>query len=92
MKIKKISFTAMWLILFFSLMAMNAFAQTTAFSYQGRLTDMGSPANGDYILQFKLFNAGGTQVGATIPDVAVTVNQGVDSIVLEAINIPCLRH
>lgn len=55
------------------------FAQTTAFSYQGRLTDAGSPANGNYILQFKLFDAasGGTQIGATISDVAVTVNQGV---------------
>src|SRR5258706_351256 len=29
-----------------------AFAQSTAFTYQGRLTDNGSPANGNYDLQF----------------------------------------
>jgi hypothetical protein len=57
----------------------DAFAQTTAFNYQGRLTDAGSPANGNYQMQFKLFDAlsGGSQIGATISDVAVTVAQGV---------------
>jgi len=34
-----------------------AFAQTTAFTYQGRLTDGGTPANGTYDLQFKLYDA-----------------------------------
>ncbi len=38
---------ALWLLL-----ACAAFAQTTAFTYQGRLTDGGSPANGSYDLQF----------------------------------------
>ena len=43
-------------------------AQTTSFSYQGKLDDGGSPANGAYDLQFKLFDAlsGGAQVGSTI--------------------------
>jgi hypothetical protein len=31
-------------------------AQTTAFTYQGKLTDAGNPANGNYDLQFKLFD------------------------------------
>ena len=54
-------------------------AQTTAFNYQGRLTEAGSPANGSYQLQFKLYDAasGGTKIGATVPDVAVTAAQGV---------------
>jgi hypothetical protein len=53
-------------------------AQTTAFTFQGRLTEAGSPATGNYILQFKLFDAlsDGTQIGATIADVTVTATNG----------------
>ncbi|HXI88842.1 MAG TPA: hypothetical protein VNO24_02395 [Blastocatellia bacterium] len=51
-------------------------AQSTPFTYQGRLTDGGSPATGAYDLQFKLYDAlsGGTQIGTTttIEDVAVS--------------------
>jgi hypothetical protein len=38
-------------------------AQTTSFTYQGRLTDGGTPANGAYEIQFTLWDsmAGGTQ-------------------------------
>ena len=32
-------------------------AQTTAFTYQGKLTDAGNPANGNYDLQFQLFDS-----------------------------------
>ena len=45
-------------------------AQTTSFTYQGRLTDAGNPANGNYDLQFKLFDTvtvgTGVQQGATL--------------------------
>lgn len=45
--------------------ASGGMAQTTAFTYQGKLTDSGTPASGTYDMQFKLFdnpNAGqGTQ-------------------------------
>jgi hypothetical protein len=53
-------------------------AQTTAFNYQGRLTDGGNPANGSFQMQFKLFDSlgGATQIGTTIGDVPVTVAQG----------------
>src|SRR6185369_16358988 len=51
-------------------------AQTTSFTYQGRLSDGGLPANGVYDLQFKLFDAasGGAQQGGTVlrDDVSVT--------------------
>lgn len=54
--------------------------QTTAFTYQGKLSDSGSPASGSYDLQFTLWdaNTGGTQqpqpspVTVTLPSVAVT--------------------
>src|SRR6266850_1562032 len=41
-------------------------AQTPAFTYQGRLTDAGAAANGQYDLEFKLFSSAGAQVGATL--------------------------
>lgn len=42
--------------------------QSTAFTYQGRLSANGQPADGNYDLAFRLFDAaeGGTQVGNTI--------------------------
>ena len=42
----------------------RALAQTTAFTYQGRLTDGGTPANGNYDLQFALWDSssGGSQM------------------------------
>src|ERR1044072_7217183 len=43
-----------------------AFAQTTTFTYQGRLLDAGNLANGLYDLQFQLFNDTDTQQGATL--------------------------
>jgi hypothetical protein len=38
------------------LCAQAALVQTTVFTYQGKLTDAGNPANGNYDLQFKLFD------------------------------------
>jgi hypothetical protein len=48
-------------------------AQGNAFTYQGRLNDSGSRANGIYDLQFTLFDAAtsGNQVGPTVTDLAV---------------------
>ena len=40
------------LLLLFTLCAVTALAQTTSFTYQGRLTDGGTAANGNYDLQF----------------------------------------
>ena len=46
----------------------TAFGQTTAFTFQGKLTDASLPANGPYDLVFKLFDSaeGGTQIGTDI--------------------------
>lgn len=54
-------------------------AQSTGFSYQGRLNSGGNPASGTYEMQFRLFDAvkGGAQIGATFTDANVAVVNGV---------------
>ena len=61
-----------------------AFAQTTIFTYQGKLTDNGTPQS-IYEMQFKLFgSAGGSdQIGGTITNPNVSVNQGVFTVNLD---------
>lgn len=50
----------------------------TSFTYQGKLTDGGSPANGNYDIRFILYDAesGGSQVGNTIQKTNVAVANG----------------
>jgi hypothetical protein len=57
----------------------------TAFTFQGRLTDGGNPANGVYDLQFSLWDAlsGGAQVGVTICSDNVTVSNGLFTVSLD---------
>ena len=61
-----------------------AVAQTTEFTYQGKLTDGGSPANGSYDLELKLFDAvsGGVSLGSQQKP-AVTVSNGVFTVQLD---------
>lgn len=58
---------------------------STAFTYQGRLTDNGLPANGNYTLNFLLFDAEsvGTQVGETLKFPEVTVTAGIFTVQLD---------
>src|SRR5438132_11465824 len=65
--------------------ASAAFAQTSSFTYQGRLTDGGTPANGNYDLQFALWDSlsGGSQIGATQNFSNISVNSGVFSVTLD---------
>src|ERR1041385_6642571 len=65
--------------------ASTTLAQTTAFTYQGKLTDTGSPANGAYDFQFKLFDAlsSGTQLGSTLTLNNVNVTGGVFTVNLD---------
>src|SRR5258706_594490 len=62
-----------------------AFAQGTVFTYQGRLTDNGSAANGSYDLQFYLRDAlaGGNAVGATNTRAPVAANNGLFTVTLD---------
>jgi hypothetical protein len=57
----------------------------TAFTYQGRLTDAGSPANGSYDLQLVLRDAasGGAQVGPTLDRDDVVVTNGLFTVSLD---------
>jgi len=57
----------------------------TAFTYQGHLTDGGSPANGTYDLQFILYDAenGGSQVGGIVAKNDVTVTDGLFTVYLD---------
>src|SRR5215510_13394331 len=74
---------SLWL---FSLSAINhVLAQSTAFTYQGKLTDAGNPANGNYDLQFKLFDAlsAGTQQGATLVRNPVIATSGNFTVTLD---------
>jgi hypothetical protein len=50
----------------------------TAFTYQGRLRQNGTPVNGNVNLEFRLFNAaaGGSQISFTIPQNNVAVSDG----------------
>ncbi|PYS38567.1 MAG: hypothetical protein DMF71_16645 [Acidobacteria bacterium] len=60
-------------------------AQTTAFTYQGRLTDGGTPANGNYDLQFTLWDSasGGSQIGATQNFSNIGVSSGIFTVTLD---------
>lgn len=62
-----------------------AFAQTTTFSYQGKLTDGANAANGNYDLQFALFDslAGGNQIGSTLTRVNTIVSGGIFTVQLD---------
>src|SRR4051812_24138945 len=72
----------------FLLFCLTASAQTSTFTYQGKLTDGGSPANSVYDFTFKLYSAdvGGTQVPPSGGDVLkddVTVTNGIFTVSLD---------
>lgn len=60
-------------------------AMGTAFTYQGRLTDHGSAASGQYDFKFSLYDAltGGGQVGSTLAVKAVSVANGLFTVPLD---------
>ncbi len=63
----------------------TAHAQGTAFTYQGQLQNNGSPANGNYDLQFSLFDAltSGNKVGITVTNLVVGVTNGLFTTTLD---------
>ncbi|HVU27203.1 MAG TPA: sialidase family protein [Verrucomicrobiae bacterium] len=64
-------------------------AQGTAFTYQGRLNDGGSPANNSYNLTFTLFNAssGGSIVAGPLTNSTVPVANGLFTTTLDFGNV-----
>jgi formylglycine-generating enzyme required for sulfatase activity len=63
----------------------TAFAQGTAFTYQGRLTDGVNPASGTYDFQFALYDSAGGAgtVGSPVPKLAVGVTNGLFTVALD---------
>src|SRR5205809_4323258 len=73
-------------IAFAMLLALStALGQTSSFTYQGRLTDGGTAANGNYDLQFAVFDSliGGAQIGSTQTLNTVAVSNGVFTVTLD---------
>ena len=66
---------------------MTVFAQTTEFTYQGKLNNGGTTAAGNFDMQFRLFdnpNAGqGTQQGATFTNPSVPATNGIFTVQLD---------
>ncbi|MBK7707299.1 MAG: hypothetical protein IPJ30_16510 [Acidobacteria bacterium] len=62
-------------------------SQTTVFTYQGKLDDGGMPANGSFLLEFRLFETAtvgtGTQSGQTLSDIPVTIVNGIFTVQLD---------
>src|SRR6516162_4914444 len=65
-------------VLLSSVFGFSAFAQGTAFTYQGRLNSGGGSANGSYDLSFTLFNtnSSGTAIAGPVTNAAVSVSNG----------------
>jgi hypothetical protein len=65
--------------------ATTALAQSTAFTYQGRLTDATGPAHGTYDLRFSAWDAasGPAQVGGSVTNAATAVSNGLFTVTLD---------
>src|SRR5882724_1721578 len=76
---------AFWLITLTICMQASAFAQSSGFTYQGKLADGGNAANGQYDFQFQLFDAlsGGTQQGTMLTVSNVAVAAGIFTVQLD---------
>ena len=63
-------------------------AQTSVFTYQGRLTDNNVAANGTYRMQFALFDGAGVQIGSTLTFDGVGGNPAPVSVTNGAFTVP----
>ena len=72
------------LLSFISLQPINALAQGTAFTYQGRLNTGSNPANGSYNLTFTLFTtgSGGSAAAGPVTNSATAVSNGLFTVTL----------
>lgn len=83
---KQAKFITGFIILIF-ILSVATVAQTTTFTYQGKLNDGAIPANGSYLLEFKLFGTQavgtGVQIGTSLSDIPVTVVNGIFTVQLD---------
>lgn len=66
-----------FLILYLALAGASVFAQTTAFSYQGRLNEAGSPVTGTRYFRFTLYDENGAAIPGASVEQTLTVTNGV---------------
>src|SRR5262245_48481365 len=85
MKAKQIIQTSSAVVLASLVLAGSAFAQGTAFTYQGRLDYAGNPAQGSYDLNFVLHDAasGGSPIGPVLSRPATLVSNGLFTVPLD---------
>lgn len=85
MKNNLITITLLGLLGILTSQLTTAQAQTTAFTYQGRLNDGAGPANGSYDLSFALYDAAGAggQLGGSITNTATAVSNGLFTVTLD---------
>ena len=75
---KHIRFNRFLFTLFAVVLSAGAvFAQTTAFSYQGRLSEAGNPVTGTRFFRFTLFDENGAAIPGATVEQSVTVTNGV---------------
>lgn len=60
----------------------TTFAQSTSFTYQGKLTDNSVAANGTYQMQFGLYDGSNAQIGSTV-NAVVPVANGIFTVTLD---------
>ena len=68
------------------LVTQSLFAQGTAFTYQGRLNNSGSPANGSYDLKFTLYDANqpvNNLIAGPVTNAATAVSNGLFTVTLD---------
>ncbi len=77
--------TALCIILVSLAMLVSSGAQSTAITYQGRLTQAGAPATGQFDLQFTLKDAltGGATIAGSITKTEVPVSAGIFTVELD---------
>src|SRR6185369_5246356 len=74
------------LLFFLNVELSTAFAQSTTFTYQGRLNDNGAPANGIYDLRFAVYdstNNPGVLIAGPITKSSVGISNGVFTVALD---------
>jgi hypothetical protein len=89
MRLLTLACSLMLTLFLFFISSVAIHAQTTAFNYQGKLTDASAAANGAYDLQFALYDSltGGIQIGTPQTLTGVIVSKGVFTAELDFGNV-----
>lgn len=68
--------------LFWVVLAFSVNAQSSSFTFQGKLTDSSAAANGNYEMQFTLFDGNDNQIGSTLTYTNIVVTNGIFTVQL----------